>query len=110
MDMKSYIDEIKLKLGGNVLDLELDDTTLEKVVNSAFREIQRYIDSTKLATLPYKPCIDLSDCHVSSVSRVFRAQGYASNNEQSSSLMADPVYMTQWQTLGGAGNIANMNN
>ena len=94
MDMKSYIDEIKLKLGGDVLDLELDDTTLEKVVNAAFREIQRYIDSTRLATLPYKPCIDLSEFPVSSVVRVFRAQGFNSSNDNSS-LMNDPVYMAQ---------------
>lgn len=111
MDMKSYVDEIKLKLGGGVLDLELDDTTLEKIVNTAFRELQRYIDSTMLATIPFKKsCIDLSEWPVSSVVRVFRADGYSSSDEQSSSLMADPVYMTQFQTLGGASNIANMSN
>lgn len=96
MDMKSYIDEIKLKLGGSVLDLEIDDTTFERIVNSAFREIQRYIDSTRLATIPYKPCIDLSDCHVSSVSRVFRTQGYNhSNNDTNTGSQVDPLYMTQ---------------
>lgn len=94
MDMKSYINEIKLKLGGDVLELELDDTSLEKVVNAAFREIQRYIDSTKLATIPYKPCIDLSDFPVSSVVRVFRAKGLSSSGENNS-LIQDPVYMAQ---------------
>ena len=94
MDMQSYIDEIKLKLGGGVLDLELDDSSLQKVVNAAFREIQRYIDSTRLATLPYKPCIDLSEFPVSSVSRVFRSQGF-SGDSNGNSLMQDPVYMAQ---------------
>lgn len=94
MDMQSYIDEIKLKLGGGVLDLELDDSSLQKVVNAAFREIQRYIDSTRLATLPYKPCIDLSEFPVSSISRVFRSQGF-SGDSNGNSLMHDPVYMAQ---------------
>ena len=93
MDMKSIVDEIKLKLGGGVLDLDIDDSTLTKVVNAAFREIQRYIDSTRLATIPYKSCIDLSDLPVSSVLRVFRAEGFTT--EQGDRLINDPVYMTQ---------------
>lgn len=101
MDMKSYIDEIKLKLGGSVLDLELDDSTFSHIVESAFREIQRYIDSTRLATIPFKQCIDLSDCHVSSVSRVFRANGYQGDNP--SDLRADPMQVAQWQLIHGKG-------
>jgi hypothetical protein len=93
--MKSYIDEIKLKLGGSVLDLEIDDSTFERIVNSAFREIQRYIDSTRLATIPYKSCIDLSDCHVSSVSRVFRTQGHTHSDDNGTTSQVDPLYMTQ---------------
>ena len=104
MDMKAYIDEIKLKLGGDVLDLDIEDTTFEKIVNAAFREIQRYIDSTRLATLPYKPCIDLSDCHVSSVARVFRTQSYQNNSDTTNnSLMVDPMQAMQWQLLSGNG-------
>ena len=61
MDMQSYIDEMKLKLGGSVLDLELSDEDFQKIVETAFREIQRYIDSTRFATIPYEACIDLSD-------------------------------------------------
>lgn len=96
MDMTAYKDEIRVKLGGSVLNLELDDSNLEKVINAAFREIQRYIDTTRLATIPYSPCIDLSEQGVSSVSRVFRSQGYlGSSNDQSANSMADPVYAAQ---------------
>lgn len=102
MDMKSYIDEIKLKLGGNVLDLELDDSAFEMIVNSALREVQYYIDSTRLATLPFKSCIDLSDCKVSSVSAVFRSKGYVNNN--SGNLQMDPMYASYWQLLSGVGS------
>lgn len=109
MDMQSYIDEIKLKLTGGVLDLELDDSTLQKVVNAAFREVQRYIDSTRLATIPFKSCIDLSDCHVSSVSRVFRSQSYQNSDASDGSVsMFDPLAASQWQLLSGSG-LYNLN-
>ena len=97
------------KLGGGVLDLELDDSTLERVVNAAFRELQRYIDSTRLATIQYKPCIDLSELPVSSVVRVFRANRNGAGTTATNGLMADPVYMMQWQIIGGANGIQNMN-
>ena len=41
MQMDAYVDEIKLALTGGVLDLEVDDSTLQKIVNSALREVQR---------------------------------------------------------------------
>ncbi|WP_300924737.1 hypothetical protein [uncultured Clostridium sp.] len=95
MDMHSYIAEIKLKLGYPILDLELDDSAFQAVVNSAFRELQRYIDSTRLAKVPFKSCIDLSECHVSSVSRVFRCEGYQSDSSQQGISMTDPLAATQ---------------
>ena len=94
MDMSAYREEIKLRLTGYVLDLELDDGTLDKIINSAFREVQRYIDTTRLATIPYKGCIDLSEVPVSSVSRVFRTVGNVGGAETGSS-MVDPVYAAQ---------------
>ncbi|MGM9544322.1 MAG: hypothetical protein ACI3T9_05000 [Romboutsia timonensis] len=118
MNIQAYRDEILLKLTGYVLESEIvgtdtsgnkDYSTLDRIINSAFREMQRYYCSTRLATIPYSPCIDLSSNGVSSVSRVFRAKGYMSNDPQSTTMMADPVYMTQWQILGGNGNLDNLN-
>lgn len=108
MNMNAYIDEIKLKLTGQVLHLEIDDTTLTRIVNSAFREIQRYIDTTKLVTLPYKPCIDLSTYKVNSVSSVYRAQGYLTD-ASTGDIPGDPVYVAQWQFLSGNGQAFNTN-
>ena len=108
MDLETYRDELKLKLTGGVLDLEIDDPTLDKVINSAFREIQRYIDTTRLATIPYSGCIDLTGKGVSSVSRVFRTQGYLSNNQDNNALIADPMQASQWQLMSGVGNMYNM--
>ena len=60
MNMAGYIEEIKLSVTGGILELEIDDSVIAKLVNSAMRELQRYICSTKIVTLPYSKCIDLS--------------------------------------------------
>jgi hypothetical protein len=76
LDRQAYLDEIKFKLsGGGILNLELDDTAFNQLLDSSFREIQRYIDTTKLITIPYKQCIDLTEYRPNSVSRVYRSTG-----------------------------------
>lgn len=109
MEMQAYISEIKLHLSGYVLKLEINDDIIAQIVNSAFREIQRYIDTTKIATIPYSPCIDLSNCGVSSVSRIFRAKSYlADTGDGKNSSMSDPMYAAQWQILSGAAGAYNL--
>lgn len=111
MTLEAYRDEIRLKLTGGVLDLEIDDATLDRIIASAFREIQRYIDSTVLITIPYKPCLDLTQYKVSSVSRVFRAEGYtvASSDSENPDQWTDPMYMAAWQMMSGSGSLYNIN-
>lgn len=110
MELQGYIDEIKLELTGNLLQSELPDATIGKVVNKALREVQRYIDTTKIITVPYSKCIDLSDSKVSSVSRVFRAHGYLASEPSVTGTMLDPMYVQQWQILTGGGtNMYNLN-
>ena len=68
MKMEDYINEIKLELtGSGVLELELTDEVLEKVVKKALRELQRYIDTTFIVTRKYEKCIDLSTFLLSSI-------------------------------------------
>lgn len=110
MDIKAYRDEIKLKLTGGRLKLEISDSDLDAIINSSLREIQRYIDITRVITIPYKKCIDMSEYKCSSVSRVFRAQGYMSDTGDDTTMMADPVYLAQWQILGGNGALYNFSN
>lgn len=110
MTMDDYIAEIKLELTGNLLSLEISDDTLELVVKKAFREIQRFIDTTKLITVPYTQCIDLSGSKVSSVTRIFRSMGYlGSASQDSTNMQVDPMYAMQWQFLSGSGDIYNLN-
>lgn len=109
MDRQAYIDEIKFTLSGGVLDIELDDNAIGRVLDKAFREVQRYIDTTKIITIPYKPCIDFSDCKVNAVVRVYRAESYAGNNSlySNGTVPVDPMYASQWQLLSGLGNLTN---
>lgn len=108
MDITAYRDEIKLRLTGSVLDIELSDDTLNKVIDASLREIQRYICSTKIITIPFSRCIDLTKYKVNSISRVYRTQGYATDNAELS--LTDPMYVSQWQMLSGPGNLSNFQN
>ena len=112
MHIDDFRDEIKLKLTGDLLESELDDDTLNKIIKSALRELQRYINHTRLITRPYKPCIDLSkkedtnnvEIDVNSVVMVYRTDelsGAVSSTESTS----DPMQVAQWQLLSGMGNL-----
>ena len=105
MDMQAVKDEVLLKLTGDVVSMELSDATLTKVINSALREIQRYIDTFKMITVPYSSCIDLSDYKVSAVIGVRRSEGYMGNSSVNSTASMDPLYASQWMLLSGIGNI-----
>ena len=113
MDIAAYRDEIKLRLTGNLLELELDDATIDKVINSALREIQRYICSVNVITIPYSPCIDLSNpastnnipIKVSAVTNIYRASSYNTNSYIDGVSMADPMYGSYWQMLSPTGSL-----
>lgn len=112
MDRQAYKDEILLQLGGGVLDIELDDAMLDRIINSALREVQRYIDLTKIITIPFKSCIDLSEYNVNAVVKVFRTESFmdGGNGTSNGYAPADPMYVSQWQLLSGTGNLANFQN
>lgn len=110
MKMSAYVDEIKLALTGGVLDLELDDTQLQKIVNSALREIQRYICSTQIVTLPYKRCIDMTPYKPNAVVRVYRARADSTNgNNDINYESTDPIQVGLWQLTSNTGNMYNFN-
>lgn len=110
MDIQEYRAEIKDKLTGGVLECELEDAVIDRLINSALREIRRYVDLTKVITIPYKACLDLSEYNVISVARVYRAESYNGNNTQSASdfYTTDPMNATQWQLMTAPANITNI--
>ena len=112
MHIDDFRDEIRLKLTGDILESELDDDTLNKIIKSALRELQRYINHARLITIPYKSCIDLSnpedtnnvEIDVNSVVMVYRTEDLAGTTEAGESSV-DPMQVAQWQLLSGMGNI-----
>ena len=108
MDMQAIKDEIVLKLTGDVLDIELSDASLVKIINSSLREVQRYIDTVKLVTVPYNKCIDMSPYKVNSVIKVYRAEAINGETSNNDSFTVDPLYASQWQLLTTVGNLNNM--
>jgi len=104
MTLQAYIDEIKLSMTGGILELEIPDETIQKIVQSAMREMQRYICSTKIMTVPYQKVIDLKDKHVNAVARVYRADGTTSSSEGQTT---DPVQVGLWQLTSNMGNMYN---
>lgn len=111
MDMQAIKDEIILKLTGDVTSLELSDSSLTKIINSALREIQRYIDTVKFVTIPYSKCVDMKPYKPNAVVKVMRSEGYvADTSADQSGMTIDPLYASQWQILTGTGNVASMQN
>lgn len=109
MDMQAVKDEIRLELTGDVLDLELSDASLTKIINKSLREVQRYIDTVASVTVPYTKCIDVTDYNISAIIGIRRAEGFAvDTDEENGSSAMDPMYATQWQLLSGIGSIRNM--
>lgn len=72
MELQAFKEELKLKLSGGLLHLELDEAAISSLINASLREIQRYTDETILITIPYSKCIDLSSYNVNSVAAVYR--------------------------------------
>ena len=110
MTLEAYREEIKRNITGGVLKLSIDDATVDGIINSALREIQRYIDTTKLVTIPYTPCIDMKEYNVNSVSRVYRAEGWGVGESETpdGDSSYDPMYMGMWQMMSGNGNLYNI--
>lgn len=80
--------------------------------------MQRYLSATSLLTIPFSKCIDLSNIKdendnpvkISSVSRVYRAQGFVDTTATDGTTAVDPMYASQWQLMSGTGNLYNFQN
>lgn len=103
MDLSVIRDEIKLELTGGIVELELSDSDIDKIIFYSMRELNRYYDSTVLITVPFSSCIDLSEYAINSILRIYRANAI-STDVQGNRVM-DPLLASQWQLLSGYGNM-----
>lgn len=84
MDVGAVVEAIKRRLGGDVLRLEIPDSTIESFVNDAFNTIKPHINSKDFITLPSARSIDLAPYKVEEVIRLYPANvmsGFGSVNE-----------------------------
>lgn len=99
MTTQEIVDEIKLELTGYLLEMEIDDSTIEKVIKKAARELERFWDESTFITIPFASCIDLAGSEldlkekVSSIVKVYRTNG--AGEADVSSAFRDPFYAQQ---------------
>ena len=123
MNREQLREEIKFNLTGGILECDLDDVSLDKLINACLREMQRYVDTVKFVTVPFQRSIDTSKLKVNSVVKVYRVAGYAgevgdttsqsdtssiSINVSNSVSMSDPMYASMWQMMGGTATLYNL--
>lgn len=108
MTLQECIEDIKLELTGGVLHLEIKDEILAKFVEKALKEVNRYIDSTKIVTVPFTPCIDLSGFKHNAVVNVFRTQGYTGDITEGGMMYADPMQAQMWMAFSNGNTMYNL--
>ena len=100
MELKDYVDQIKFQLTGGILENELKDADIEKIVGFSLKELNRYYDSTRLVTAAGSSCIDLetlqeeNNIKISSVSNVYRTSPVGSTSTSSGGT-SDPMFIAQ---------------
>ena len=111
MTKNDIVEEIRLELTGQVLEMELDDSTLDLTINKALRELQRYWDETTLVTIPYASCINYAGTPLeesSSIVRIYRTVGVGNSEDAGYSVTMDPMYAQQWMVFSNAGTMYNL--
>lgn len=111
MTKTDIIEEIKLELTGRVLELEVEDSTLDLTINKAMRELQRYWDEQTFITIPYASCIDYKGTPLedsSSIVGVYRTVGIGNSEDAGNALTMDPMYAQQWMVFSNAGTMYNL--
>ena len=107
MTMVDLLDEIKLELTGGILELEIEDSTIEFIIKQSLRELDKYYDETTLVTIPFSSCIDLSDSEldlkekVNHVVKIYRTEAIGAATGENA--YNDPLYMQQWMIFS-SGN------
>ena len=126
--MDGYVDEVRFKLTGGVLECEIDNAGIQKVIEYSLRELQRYLGQSKFITVPFSPCIDTSEMHISDVRFVYVANpnygisnsvstgdtygpntDYAGDPSIYANTPTDPMLWSAYY-LGSSGTVSNFTN
>lgn len=94
MELKDYVDKIKFQLTGGVLECEINDKGLERIVNMAMEEMNRYYNVTDLLQVKASECISVVEYpKIESIVGVHRTSGVGSGSDATT----DPAYVSQLQ-------------
>ena len=111
MTMQEVMEEVKLELTGVVLELEIEDKTIELAITKALRELRRYWDESTIVNIPFASCIDYTGTPLeksSSIVKVYRTVGVGNSEDAGNSLTMDPMYAQQWMVFSNAGTMYNL--
>lgn len=106
MTLEELVEYVKFQLTGDVLELEISDESIARIINNALKELQRYTNEFRLIEVDYNNCIDLSNIDYYAVANVYRTKTIA--NIQDSQEPIDPVYLQFWTSFG-LGMTYNLN-
>ena len=112
MTLTDIVDDIKLELTGDLpeLELEISDDTIGKLVLKAFKEVQRFIDETRLVEVPFSGCIDLTGFEYNHIVNIYRSETVGDSGISGISAV-DPMYAQMMVAFGSAGGtIYNLQN
>lgn len=110
MTKEDVIEEIKLTLTGGVLELEIEDKTLDLIVQRTLRELQRYWDESTIINIPFASCIDYSNTPLENckeIVKVYRTVGIG-NEDNTTGNMLDPMWVQTWMVFSNAGTMYNL--
>ena len=93
---------------GGVLDLEISDEVIGKTVNKCLKELNRYIDETRLIEVPFARCIDLSGFKHRNIIKVYRTNMVGEAPADTN--YTDPMYAQIWMSYGNGVTMYNLNN
>ena len=118
MTKQDVREEIKLELTGGLLELEIDDSQIDLLIDASLRELQRYWDEPSFITVPFKSCLDLDNLELnngttgkldySSIVKVYRTAGVGNADNATNSVSMDPMYAQQWMIFSNAGTMYNV--
>lgn len=103
MELQDYVDKIKFQLTGGVIECELDDKSLEKIVIMSMDEMNRYYNVSSFIQVDASSCINMVNYpQVESVIGVHRVSGLNTANNTS-----DPTYVSQLQLYNISNSYTN---
>lgn len=97
MELQDVRDGVKLQITGDLLNFEMSDETLDKIIDMSLRELTKYYNATDFITVPAKSCIDLKKYPViGNVVAIYRTNAVGMTSADAT-MTSDPVSMSQLQ-------------